>query len=836
MTVPPAIAAPKVSVLIQAYNDESYVDQAIESALAQEAPFQFEILVAEDCSTDTTRARVCEHARRRPDLIRLLLAERNLGATALLRRALAETRGEYVAFLDGDDYWTSPAKLRKQVELLDAQPGWVGCFCDATVFFDDSSQPSRPATPAFDKDVFGLEDLVRSCFIPKLTAIYRNQALTALPDWVFDFTAYDWLMHIWAAQRGPIGYLDQAMAAWRVHPGGQFSSRDRCSQVEEDLRVYDRLLRELPEHHQLIERCVVDRRCQLAVEEAGLPFEAPVIAVGPHTDLPVYFNGRHASRFPPPADGLGRSADLVGALHGLCRELRALPPNTAPHYRPRVEPGKTEGGPACHLVIPPTSADWLQQHRDLARWLADQERVWQGEWCAIYRVPVDSAAAPGGKRQPADHMGALVEILEVSHAEPLPEELHGRHLDGPKAGSVVDAHAIDVLGWVLGKSARAVAVELETVGEPFWRASLGIERPDLTEAFPNNGEAGRAGFRTTINAIGTAAEFELGVRAVLKGQVRVPIGQIRGRHRWRQSGAPGFAELVSVVIPCFDQAHYLDQAIESVLAQTYPHLEIVVIDDGSPDNASAVAARYPGVRHVRQENGGVAAARNAGVRSTNGDFLIFLDADDRLLPNAVEVGLRSLREHPESPAAIGWYCLTAQDGSALAVGERSDVEPDPYGELLKMNWAGFPGRAIYRRSVFEHVKGFDGGVSPAEDYDLNLRIAQQFPIRSHGEEVAEHRQHSTNTSEDAAVMLTQTLAAHRKQRQTARKDPRRRAAYREGRRAWREYYGEPLVDQARRSLRERRPGAALRELAVLLRRYPRGLPKVLARRRTPVIR
>jgi hypothetical protein len=501
-----------------------------------------------------------------------------------------------------------------------------------------------------------------------------------------------------------------------------------------------------------------------------------------------------------------------------------------------VEPSKTEGGPACHLEGPATSAGWLQEHRDLTRWLAGQTRVWQGDACAIYRVPVDSDAGPGGKRQPADQMGALVEILDVSHAEPLPEELHGRHLDGPKAGSVVDAHAIDVLGWVLGKNARAVAVEFETAGEPFWRASLGLERPDLTEAFPNNGEAGRAGFRTTINAIGTAPEFELGVRAVLKGQVRVPIGTIRGRHRWRQNRAPAFAELVSVVIPCFGQAHYLAEAIESVLAQTYPHLEIVVIDDGSPDNASAVAAHYPGVRHVRQENGGVAAARNAGIRGTNGDFLIFLDADDRLLPNAVEAGLRCLREHPECPAAIGWYHLTAQDGSAVAVGERPNVEPDPYGELLKMNWAGFPGRAVYRRSVFEHVKGFDGDVSPAEDYDLNLRIAQQFPIRSHGEEVAEHRQHATNASEDAAAMLAKTLAAHRKQRPKTRKDPRHRAAYREGRRAWREYYGEPLVDQARRSLRERRLGAALRELAELLRRYPRGLPKVLAWRRTPVIR
>jgi glycosyltransferase involved in cell wall biosynthesis len=832
MTAPATGAPPRATVLIQTYNHENYVDPAIESALAQEVPFPFEILVAEDCSTDGTRGRVREHADRHPDLIRLLLPDRNLGAAGLLRWALAETRGEYVAFLNGDDHWTSPAKLRKQVELLDAHPDWIGCFCDATVFFEDGSQPPRPATPAFEKDVFGLEDIVRACFIPELTAVYRREALAALPAWVFEFTAYDWLIHISAAQRGSIGYLDEVMAAWRVHPAGLFSSHDRSTQLEEDLRVYERLSRELPEQRELIERCALDRRCQLAVEERGLGFRSPVVVVGPSADLPLYFNGRHASHFPQPGE---RAADSLEALQRLCGELVALPP-AAPHYRPRVEPEESNGTPACHLVVPVTSVGWLQQHRALARWIAGQTRVWQGDACAIHRVAVDSGGGPAGKQERVDEMGALVEIVDVSHAEPVPEELLGRHLDGPKPGGVVDAHAIDVLGWALGKRARAVAVEFESDGHAFWRSPLGAERPDLAEVFPDSPEAGKAGFRTTINAIGTATEFEFGVRVVLKGQARIPLGTIRGRHRWRQSPDPAFAELVSVVIPCFGQAHYLGEAIESVLAQTYPHLEIVVVDDGSPDNASAVASRYPGVRHVRQENAGVAAARNAGIRSTNGDFLIFLDADDRLLPNAVEAGLGRLHEHAECAAAIGWYHLATEDGGPMPVGKRPDVQPDPYGELLKTNWAGFPGRAIYRRAVFEHVRGFDPEVSPAEDYDLNLRIAQQFPVWSHPEEVAEHRQHRANASDDAAAMLTQTLAALRKQRSAARKDLVRRGAYQAGKRAWREYYGEPLVDQARRSLRERRIGNALRELGVLLRRYPRGLPKVLARGRTPVVR
>ena len=90
--------------------------------------------------------------------------------------------------------------------------------------------------------------------------------------------------------------------------------------------------------------------------------------------------------------------------------------------------------------------------------------------------------------------------------------------------------------------------------------------------------------------------------------------------------------VVSVVIPCYRQAHFLPDAIESVLAQTYPHFEIIVVDDGSPDDTRAVAGRYPGVRCLRQRNRGLSAARNAGLAASIGTYVVFLDADDRLTP------------------------------------------------------------------------------------------------------------------------------------------------------------------------------------------------------------
>jgi len=314
---------------------------------------------------------------------------------------------------------------------------------------------------------------------------------------------------------------------------------------------------------------------------------------------------------------------------------------------------------------------------------------------------------------------------------------------------------------------------------------------------------------------------------VLADQQRAELARIRGRHRWRRDRSPAFAELVSVVIPCYGQAHYLGDAVESVLAQTYPHLEIVVVDDGSADNASSIASRYPGVRCVREDNAGMAAARNLGIRSTNGDFLVFLDADDRLLPEAVESGLRALEQRPECAAAIGTYRRTAHDGQPLSTHEQPVVADDQYGRLMRDNWAGFPARALYRRSLFEHVRTFDPGLDAAADFGFNLAVLREFPVASHPTLVAEHREHGCNSSGDAGRMLVQTLAAMRQQRSYVKGNDELRRAYREGRRHWKRYYGDLLAAQARRSLRERRFGDALREAALLLRYRPGALPRLL---------
>src|SRR5215212_6403385 len=148
--------------------------------------------------------------------------------------------------------------------------------------------------------------------------------------------------------------------------------------------------------------------------------------------------------------------------------------------------------------------------------------------------------------------------------------------------------------------------------------------------------------------------------------------------RWRD-GQP----LVTVVIPCYNQAHFLGEAIESVLSQSYPHGELIVVDDGSTDETSEVASRYEGARLIRQENRGLAGARNRGLGEAKGEYVVFLDADDRLLPGALEASLGCFEAHPECAFVSGTSRPIAEDGTLLSQTSDTAVEGDHYLKLLR---------------------------------------------------------------------------------------------------------------------------------------------------------
>jgi glycosyltransferase involved in cell wall biosynthesis len=289
--------------------------------------------------------------------------------------------------------------------------------------------------------------------------------------------------------------------------------------------------------------------------------------------------------------------------------------------------------------------------------------------------------------------------------------------------------------------------------------------------------------------------------------------------------------IVSVVITCYNQACFLGEAIESVLAQSCQHFEIVVVDDGSKDNTPEVASAYPQVRYIRQNNQGVSVARNVGLRQAKGRYLIFLDGDDRLLPDALKIGTDSLDEHPECAFVTGYCRFIAPDGSPLPALHQQYVEKPDYSTLLRDNHIWMPAMVMHRRESLAALGGLDIAADHSGDYELYLRIARNYPIYCHRQTIAEWRLHSTNTSHNTALMLKATLRVFRSQWDYVRHNKQYTEAYKSGLAYWKNLYGSQLikkVGERARSGREWRQAA--QDLLVLLRYCPRVFAKRLSRK------
>jgi glycosyltransferase involved in cell wall biosynthesis len=212
--------------------------------------------------------------------------------------------------------------------------------------------------------------------------------------------------------------------------------------------------------------------------------------------------------------------------------------------------------------------------------------------------------------------------------------------------------------------------------------------------------------------------------------------------------------LVSVVIPCYNSARYLAETLASVARQTYPSIEVIVVDDGSSDATATIAQSYP-VIYVHQANQGVSVARNTGILHCRGEYIQFLDHDDRLLPEAIEIGVRLLEQHPEISMAVGEHRYIAGDGTTLGYSNKSTVR-NHYLELLAHNFIEAPCSVLHRRSKLPETNVFDITVQGAEDYEFYLRIARQHPLMLHEAVIAEYRVHEDSLSHNAEKMMLVT--------------------------------------------------------------------------------
>lgn len=410
------------------------------------------------------------------------------------------------------------------------------------------------------------------------------------------------------------------------------------------------------------------------------------------------------------------------------------------------------------------------------------------------------------------------EIVEVTLHQPLHKGLKGCFLDLPKAGRKEEGHILEIAGWALSHEGPAEGVEILSNGHVLRRIGMDQARPDLAAAFPNIPRAAEGGFFARASVLGIN-NLDLVVQAVLGDQTRAPMGKIRVRRRWRdtRAGAQGTA-LVSVIITCSGQECALEETIESVRAQTFPHLEVVVIHDSSPQ--TPLCEKYPWATWVQQDTPSLAGARNTGIRLSTGGYLVFLDAGERLLPDALETGLDSLKDHAECAVVFG-NCHPSGDDRPGPDDERVGPEQDYYLALLTGRLVPLSGSAMYPREVFEHVPEFSERAGPLLDYHMFLDIARNFPIHCHEKTVAEHRLQDSEA--DSGRGLKAALTLLREQRRHLKGNAQRQQAYRDGVRHWRECYGPPLVRQLQAFLQGGDWKKAQRAMKMLVRFHPEAL-------------
>jgi glycosyltransferase involved in cell wall biosynthesis len=284
--------------------------------------------------------------------------------------------------------------------------------------------------------------------------------------------------------------------------------------------------------------------------------------------------------------------------------------------------------------------------------------------------------------------------------------------------------------------------------------------------------------------------------------------------------------LVSIVVPTYNSARYLASTVDSIIAQTFDDWELVLIDDGSRDKtvqlSQQLAAGNPKIRAVTGSHGGPAVARNEGLRHSDprSEFVIFLDSDDRWEADALETLLQALKDNPGCIAAHGLARSTDLQGVQYEADDLADLmrrrramtangltdvpvsEPTTFSTMLVHNWIVTPGTCLIRRSVLNKVGTFDPKTSPAEDWDLNIRLARAGNLALVDRIVLNWRRHPGSLlSTSRRTRWAHLLVRRRAVRSALNSPEQRRAALDILRAEWRSSWSTTRAAMSDRDLR-----------------------------------
>ena len=267
----------KLSVSIVTYQEVDYIRQTLESVLQQKTNFPFEVVVGDDASTDGTREILEEIRAQWPDQVRLLLPEKNYGDYGLsnFMATVDACRGDYVAFLDGDDFWTSSDKLQRQVDFLDAHPECAICGHRIN-HVTDAGDHERSRRPARGGQVCAIDELLLDNFVHKISTVARHSAIATLPNWyrTTRIASADWVFNVLVGRNGRVGFIDEAMAVHRLRQGNLSQQYGMPRMLADRLKAFDQLTPYFPGHSKTLRLAQRRVRWKLRIARLGpRPYE-----------------------------------------------------------------------------------------------------------------------------------------------------------------------------------------------------------------------------------------------------------------------------------------------------------------------------------------------------------------------------------------------------------------------------------------------------------------------------------------------------------------------------------------------------------------------------------
>ena len=231
--------APSIDVLLVTFNHEAHIARALESVFCQDYSGKIRVIVADDASTDSTLLRIKEQVARQARVEFVFLdSTQNRGITRNYQRAFAACAADFVAVLDGDDYWASTKKLLKQIEFLEEHRACVACGCNYFIH-----EPRRHSYDLRVPDTSGYKFLTARSLIADntignfSTCVYRRAVLQQLPPAIFSLTSYDWIVNICVAMHGVIGFLCEPLSVYHIHEQGTWNRLSTREKLEGQLAL-----------------------------------------------------------------------------------------------------------------------------------------------------------------------------------------------------------------------------------------------------------------------------------------------------------------------------------------------------------------------------------------------------------------------------------------------------------------------------------------------------------------------------------------------------------------------------------------------------------------------